>query len=118
MFSVGFQSIPWILNSEIYPIHLAGTGQGLAAAVSWIFSFIVCSLFLHIIESDVGKPLIFVIFFAFTLMLYFFVYKLLPETAGQKIKDNVKNIIGEEEDELAEFENSINSPNISQQVKE
>jgi MFS transporter, SP family, galactose:H+ symporter len=81
-FSVGFQATPWIINSEIYPIHLAGTAEGVAAATHWTFSFLVSTMFLTLIESDTGKVLTFLVFSLFAAGLTFFVYHKLPETAG------------------------------------
>ena len=85
----------FLSNSEIYPIHLAGTAEGIAAACHWIFSFLVSSMFLTVVESDAGKVFCFLVFALFALGLTIFVYYMLPETAGKKISENVSNIIGE-----------------------
>ena len=103
-FAVGFQATPWIINSEIYPIHLAGTATGIAAATHWIFSFLVSSMFLTVVESDTGKVLCFLVFALFALGLTIFVYYMLPETAGNKISENVRNIIGEDIQITDDFE--------------
>ena len=45
-FSIGFSSTPWTVNSEIYPIHLAGTAVAIATATNWFSNFTVSSVFL------------------------------------------------------------------------
>ena len=81
-FAIDFQATPWIINSEIYPIHLAGTAEGVAAGTHWTFSFLVSTVFLSLIESDTGKVFTFIVFSLFAAGLTVFVYHKLPETAG------------------------------------
>ena len=92
-FSIGFSSTPWTVNSEIYPLHLVGTAVSLSTATNWLSNFIVSSLFLSSMESDAGKVYTFLILAGFALAAFIFIYFLLPETAGQKIRTNIKNIL-------------------------
>ena len=95
-FSIGFSSTPWTINSEIYPIHLVGTAVALATATNWLANFVVASAFLSCMETNEGKVYTFLILAGFTVLAFLFVYILVPETAGKKITENIKNIIGEE----------------------
>ena len=95
-FSIGFSSTPWTVNSEIYPIHLVGTAVSLATATNWLSNFIVSSVFLTSMESEGGKVYTFLILASFAVAAFIFIYFLLPETAGEKIRTNIKNIIGED----------------------
>jgi MFS family permease len=92
-FSLGFSSTPWTVNSEIYPIHLVGTAVGLATATNWLSNFAVSSVFLTSMETDAGKVYTWLILAGFTIAAFVFIYFLLPETAGKKIRTNIKNII-------------------------
>lgn len=40
-FSVGMGGTPWTVNSEIYPIHLRGTGNALATTANWVTNYLV-----------------------------------------------------------------------------
>ena len=95
-FSVGFSSAPWAVNSEIFPIHLIGTAVALATATNWLSNFAVASVFLTSMESDAGKVYTFGILAGFALIAFIFIYFMVPETAGKKITENIKAIIGEE----------------------
>ena len=84
-FSIGFSSTPWAINTEIYPIHLVGTGVALGSATNWLSNFIVASLFLTAMETDAGKVYTFLVLAGFSVFAWIFVYCLVPETANQKI---------------------------------
>ena len=96
-FAIGFSSTPWAINTEIYPIHLVGTGVALGAASNWLSNFIVASVFLTAMETDAGKVYTFIVLAGFSVLAFIFVYCLVPETANQKIQNNIKAIIGEEQ---------------------
>lgn len=85
-FSVGWSAPVWSVNTEIYPIHLAGTGSSLATATNWFSNFIVSSFFLSIMKnSDTGKVIAFLLLAFFSVCGYMFVYNLLPETKGKPV---------------------------------
>ena len=44
-YSSGLASIPWLVNSEIYPLFLIGSASALSASVNWITSFAMTTLF-------------------------------------------------------------------------
>ena len=95
-FSVGFSSTPWTINSEIFPIHLVGTGVALCTATNWLSNFAVSSVFLSSMETDAGKVYTFLILAGFALLAFIFVFLLVPETKGRSIEQNVNAIVGEE----------------------
>lgn len=97
-FSIGLSSTPWIINSEIYPIHLVGTAAALATATNWLANFIVASVFLSAMETDEGKVYTFLILALFSFIAFLFVCFCVPETAGKRVSENIKNIIGDEID--------------------
>ena len=45
-FSIGMGSTPWTVNSEIYPLHLRGSGNAIATTFNWISNYLVCQIFL------------------------------------------------------------------------
>lgn len=94
-FALGFSGTIWTINAEIYPIHLAGTAAALATATNWLSNFVVSSVFLSSMETKEGKVYTFVVLACFALAAWIFVFFLLPETAGKRIDENVKAIVGE-----------------------
>lgn len=43
-------SMPWTVNSEIYPLWARSTGNACSAGVNWIFNVLVSLTFLHVAE--------------------------------------------------------------------
>ena len=95
-YSIGFSSTPWAVNSEIYPIHLIGTANGITTATNWLSTFAVSSVFLTCMETDIGKVVTFLVLAIISLCAFIFVFLLLPETAGKKITENIKQILGDD----------------------
>lgn len=91
-FSVGFSSTPWTVNSEIYPIHLAGTAAAIATATNWLSNFAVSSVFLSTLKLEGGDVFTFDILALFSVAAWLFIFKMLPETAGQTVSQNVEAI--------------------------
>lgn len=44
-YSAGMASIPWLINSEIYPLFLIGSASALSAFVNWVTSFVMITIF-------------------------------------------------------------------------
>jgi len=97
-YAVGYSSTPWAVQSEIFPIHLVGTGCALATATNWISNFAVSSIFLTVLESDAGKVYAFAILSFFGFSTFIFVYVMVPETAQKTIVENLEAILGKKEE--------------------
>ena len=83
-FSSGLATIPWLINSEIYPIFLVGTASSIAAFTNWITNFIMTSAFFssnYVITLAVTAGI--------TIVFWFFIYFFLKETRGNSIRKNV-----------------------------
>ena len=92
-FSFGMSNTVWIVNTEIYPLHLVGMANSWAAATNWLSNFVVASVFLSLTDSNSGKVSAFLLMAVFVLAAWIFVYRLLPETKGMPFAQNVQNII-------------------------
>lgn len=92
-YSIGFSSTPWAVQSEIFPIHLVSTGCALATATNWLSNFAVSSVFLTSMESPAGKVFTFAALSAFSFLATLFVYFKVPETAGRRIEENIRNVM-------------------------
>lgn len=92
-FSFGMSNTVWIVNTEIYPLHLVGMANSWATATNWLSNFVVASVFLSITETPRGKVSAFLIMAAFVTAAWIFIYRMLPETKGMPVAQNVQNVL-------------------------
>mmetsp|Transcript_22449 Transcript_22449/g.32745 ORF Transcript_22449/g.32745 Transcript_22449/m.32745 type:complete len:659 (+) Transcript_22449:103-2079(+) len=84
-FSPGMGTMPWCVNSEIYPTSFRGVGSSLSTAVNWSFNILMSMTFLTLINLT-SKQGAFVVYalVSFLFLIIFAVY--LPETKGLKLE--------------------------------
>ena len=94
-FGLGISSTPWAISAEIFPIHLVGTGNSLAATSNWISNALIAQVFKFVSEvSIVSNIILYAGFGAVAFSTYFFVFYLVPETGGKSIEANLDEIVG------------------------
>ena len=76
----------WLVNSEIYPLHVRGKAIGIATCSNWVANFIITSTFLSLINA-VGKTGTFWIYALIGIFGMFFIWKKVPETKGQSLEE-------------------------------
>eukprot|EP01018_Ginkgo_biloba_P030543 Gb_32595 [translate_table: standard] len=85
-FSPGMGTVPWIVNSEIYPLKYRGTCGGIAATACWISNLIVAQTFLTLTVA-IGTSMTFLIFGCIAVAGLFFVLIFVPETKGLSFEE-------------------------------
>ncbi|XP_068654980.1 probable inositol transporter 2 [Aristolochia californica] len=85
-FSPGMGTVPWIVNSEIYPLRFRGICGGIAATACWISNLIVSQTFLSLTEG-IGTAWTFMLFGIVALIGFNFVLIFVPETKGLPIEE-------------------------------
>ncbi|RAL45455.1 unnamed protein product [Cuscuta campestris] len=80
-YAPGIGTVPWIVNSEIYPLRYRGIGGGIAAVSNWVSNLIVSQTFLTLTEA-LGPWATFLLFAAFALVGLTAIFLLVPETKG------------------------------------
>ena len=73
--------MPWIVNSEIYPLRYRGIGGGIAAVSNWVSNLIVSETFLTLTEH-LGSAGTFLLFAGFSMVGLVAIYFVVPETKG------------------------------------
>jgi SP family myo-inositol transporter-like MFS transporter 13 len=90
IFATGMGTVPWTVNSEIYPLYLRSTANSLSTMANWIANFVVSMTFLTITSTDVGLVLAWDMLAAFAIATWVWVYFLLPETKGKTLEEVLK----------------------------
>uniref|UniRef100_A0A0D6R6V5 Major facilitator superfamily (MFS) profile domain-containing protein n=1 Tax=Araucaria cunninghamii TaxID=56994 RepID=A0A0D6R6V5_ARACU len=85
-YSPGMGTIPWVTNSEIYPLQYRGVCGGIAATSNWISNLIVSQTFLTMTEN-IGTSNAFLVFGIVSVLGLVFVWFLVPETKGLSLED-------------------------------
>lgn len=85
-FAISLGPIFWLLNSEIYPLHVRSKAAALGTMANWTFNFIVSLTFLLLIDA-LGQAGTFFFYAAIGLLTLWFCWKLVPETKGKTLEE-------------------------------
>ncbi|ESW10513.1 hypothetical protein PHAVU_009G216100 [Phaseolus vulgaris] len=85
-FSPGMGTVPWVVNSEIYPLRYRGVCGGIASTAVWISNLIVSESFLSLTEA-IGTAWTFMLFGIVAIVAIFFVIVYVPETKGVPMEE-------------------------------
>ncbi|XP_021902308.1 inositol transporter 4-like [Carica papaya] len=86
VYAPGMGTVPWIVNSEIYPLRYRGIGGGIAAVSNWTSNLIVSLTFLSLTKA-IGSSGTFLLFAGFSLIGLVAIYFLVPETKGLQFEE-------------------------------
>ncbi|VVA93422.1 unnamed protein product [Arabis nemorensis] len=86
VYAPGMGTVPWIVNSEIYPLRYRGLGGGIAAVANWVSNLIVSESFLSLTHA-LGSSGTFLLFAGFSTVGLFFIWLLVPETKGLQFEE-------------------------------
>ncbi|KAH1200759.1 Sugar transporter ERD6-like 16 [Glycine max] len=84
-FSIGMGPVPWIIISEIFPIHVKGTAGSLVILVNWLGSWVVSYTFNFLMSWS--SPGTLFLYAGCSLLTILFVAKLVPETKGKTLEE-------------------------------
>ncbi|KAL5150893.1 Sugar transporter ERD6-like 16 [Glycine soja] len=84
-FSIGLGSVPWVIMSEIFPIHLKGTAGSLVVLVAWLGAWVVSYTFNFLMSWS--SPGTLFLYAGCSLLTILFVAKLVPETKGKTLEE-------------------------------
>ncbi|KAG8370584.1 hypothetical protein BUALT_Bualt14G0132300 [Buddleja alternifolia] len=86
IYSPGMGTVPWIVNSEIYPLKYRGMGGGIAAVSNWSSNLVVSETFLTLTEH-LGSSGTFLLFAGISTIGLVAIFFLVPETKGLQFEE-------------------------------
>jgi len=98
VFETALGTVPWLVNSEIYPINMIGTATGIAAFVYWFLMFLQLSSYVNTSDKEY---IVFVISCCFLVLGELFVFYFLKETQGNSIQKNIALILKKTQTEVS-----------------
>jgi MFS transporter, SP family, galactose:H+ symporter len=85
-FAISLGPIFWLLISEIYPLRVRSSSEGLAATFNWGSNLLVTLTFLTLLHS-IGAPRTFWLYGLCAVAAWIFSYRLVPETKGRTLEE-------------------------------
>jgi MFS transporter, SP family, galactose:H+ symporter len=85
-FAIGLGPIFWLLISEIYPLRIRSSTEGLSAAFNWGSNLVVSLTFLTLVQI-LGASRTFWLYGLFAVAAWIFSYCLVPETKGRTLEE-------------------------------
>ncbi|WVZ86364.1 hypothetical protein U9M48_033160 [Paspalum notatum var. saurae] len=85
-YSPGMGTVPWIVNSEIYPLRFRGICGGIAAVANWVSNLIVTQTFLSLTKA-LGTSATFFLFCGVSFLALILVFFTVPETKGLQFEE-------------------------------
>ncbi|XP_047340206.1 sugar transporter ERD6-like 8 [Impatiens glandulifera] len=84
-FSVGMGAGPWLIMSEVFPLHIKGMGGSLVTITNWSGSWLVSYTFNFLmLWSSYGTFLLYASVCALAIV---FIYNMVPETKGKTLEE-------------------------------
>ncbi|XP_015055044.1 sugar transporter ERD6-like 8 [Solanum pennellii] len=84
-FSIGMGAGPWLIMSEVFPLHIKGLGGGLVTLVNWFGSWVISYTFNFLmLWSEHGT---FFLYAFVCLLAIIFIYQIVPETKGRSLEE-------------------------------
>ena len=85
-FAISLGPIFWLLISEIYPLKIRTSSEGLAATFNWGSNLVVSLTFLTLVQR-VGASRTFLMYALFALVAFVFSFRKVPETKGRTLEE-------------------------------
>ena len=83
--SAGFVTLPWLINSEIYPTWARSQAASLSSLLNWFTNILILLTFLSMVDA-LGLPQVIVMYAVLSFITMIFVSLFLPETSNQPLE--------------------------------
>ncbi|KAM1742447.1 hypothetical protein ACFX12_012447 [Malus domestica] len=84
-FSLGMGAVPWVIMSEVFPIHVKGAAGSLVVLMNWLGAWAVSYTYNFLMSWSSSRT--YYIYAGFSLLTIIFVAKLVPETKGKTLEE-------------------------------
>ena len=84
--SAGFVTLPWVINSEIYPTWARGQAASLSSFFNWFANMLQLLTFLSMVDAF-GLPQVIVIYGVLSFISVIFILLFLPETSNLPLEE-------------------------------
>ncbi|XP_074345778.1 sugar transporter ERD6-like 16 [Apium graveolens] len=84
-YAIGMGAVPWVMMSEIFPLHIKGLGGSISVLIKWLGAWAVSYGFNFLMSWSC--PGTFFVFAGFSALTLLFVVKLVPETKGKTLEE-------------------------------
>lgn len=84
-FGSGLSGVPWVVNSEIYPLEVRQKCNGQVMVCCWLMSFFVSATFLHMLRAW-GPEGTFGFYGGMAVLGLLVLYQYMPETKGKTLE--------------------------------
>ncbi|GJN07572.1 hypothetical protein PR202_ga25473 [Eleusine coracana subsp. coracana] len=91
-YSPGMGSVPWLINSEVYPLRFRGVCGGIAAVANWSSNLLVTQTFLSLTQA-LGTAGTFLLFCGVSAASFLLLFLVVPETKGLQFEE-VEQMLG------------------------
>ena len=85
-FAISLGPIFWLLISEIYPLKIRSSSEGLAATFNWGSNLVVTLTFLTLVQR-IGPSQTFLLYALCAVAAWIFSYRYVPETKGRTLEE-------------------------------
>ncbi|KAJ2960039.1 hypothetical protein NQZ79_g4569 [Umbelopsis isabellina] len=85
-YALGLGNVPWLMQSELFPLSIRGKANGIATAVNWSCNLIISTSFLSM-TNGVSAAGTFWFYAGLSIVLWIFVLFEVPETANKSLEE-------------------------------
>lgn len=85
-FAISLGPLTFVVVSEIFPTHIRGRAMSVAIFFLWLSVYVVSQTFPMLLES-IGSAWTFWIYMIMSVIAFFFVWNLVPETKGKSLEE-------------------------------
>ncbi|KAI8056162.1 major facilitator superfamily domain-containing protein [Syncephalis plumigaleata] len=85
-YALGLGNVPWLIQSELFPLALRGRAGGVATSVNWLGNLIVSVSFLSLTHAITAAGT-FWLYASLGVLAWWFVWRYVPETAGRTLEE-------------------------------
>jgi len=85
-YALGLGNVPWLMQSELFPLSIRGKANGIATAVNWACNLIISTSFLSM-TNGVSAAGTFWFYGGLSIVFWIFAIFEVPETANRSLED-------------------------------